>query len=257
MIAHFLSPEYIRITAQYSNAVLVAILPHIADYSQKLHIEAPLAITTNNVVKFQCSSDANDPGGTVTLTNGDTFTFAGGAVIGFCDKRHSFGENNVRGRFYKFAGPIKMSKEEAIAFARKKVEELGYPVADLFADGDPSSIALPWKFGTNDIPFYSFAWKDPRGEVSYEVEIDAFRKRLTAMTFFPSLWPGPLKVDVSHNSLRLGEAPAFAKGLPGLETEYNRDAIVERHKSQVKVLRTELLGFSEFAKAIHCHPTGI
>ena len=41
--------EIIRITADYSNAVLVAVLPYVSDFAQKLDLPVPHPITTAHV----------------------------------------------------------------------------------------------------------------------------------------------------------------------------------------------------------------
>jgi hypothetical protein len=44
--------EYIRVTAEYSNAVLLATLPYVTDFSQKLDLPLPAPVTTNHVRSF-------------------------------------------------------------------------------------------------------------------------------------------------------------------------------------------------------------
>src|SRR5688572_33312826 len=72
--------EILQVTAQYSNAVLVAILPHISDFAQKLELPIPAPVTTNHVAHFRCSPRTDQIGGTVWLTNGYQFGFLSGRV---------------------------------------------------------------------------------------------------------------------------------------------------------------------------------
>ena len=47
--------ELIHMTAAYSNAVLVAILPHVSDFAKKLDLPIPQPITATQVLKSRPS----------------------------------------------------------------------------------------------------------------------------------------------------------------------------------------------------------
>ena len=72
--------ELIHMTAAYSNAVLVAILPHVSDFSKKLNLPLPQPITVAAVKEFRPSPYKDDIGGGLMLTNGFWFAFNQGAV---------------------------------------------------------------------------------------------------------------------------------------------------------------------------------
>lgn len=147
----------IHITAQYSNAVLLVILPHVSDFCQKLDLGVPTPIDINAVASFSCSSDRDNPGGTVYLTNGCAFAFGDGIVDTFFDLRHSFSFRNNKRRIAELSGPSQMDKGEAVEFARATIRKLGYSEVDLFADADPQFIQTPRVVGTNNLPYYTLS----------------------------------------------------------------------------------------------------
>jgi hypothetical protein len=180
MPVQFLHPDFIRVTAEYSNAVLFAILPYVSDCCQKMNVQIPTPITIQQVKSFHCSSDRNNPGGGVVLTNGCIVTFSHGVVDTFVDRHHSFRcmeDERLRPRFYGYLTIT--NKDQALALARDGLRKLGFSLVDVFADGEPSSFVAPRKEGTNIIPYYEIDWNDPRGYLSATVEVDGQSKRLT------------------------------------------------------------------------------
>jgi hypothetical protein len=66
--------DLIQITTQYSNSVLVAILPFISSFAQTLHLEMATPVTPAQVAEFRCSPRRGEVGGMLILTNGFCFT---------------------------------------------------------------------------------------------------------------------------------------------------------------------------------------
>jgi hypothetical protein len=73
----------IHITSAYSNAVLVAILPHVNDFAKKLDLPIPLPITTSQVLRFNVGRMQDFVGGGLWLTNHYQFVFDDGYVDSF------------------------------------------------------------------------------------------------------------------------------------------------------------------------------
>src|SRR6266498_2569642 len=78
-------PGLIHLTAQYSNAVLVAVFPHITEFANKLQLDLPVPVITNQVdtaggLQYQ---DKGEIAGYFVLTNGFRFWFRHGIVDGF------------------------------------------------------------------------------------------------------------------------------------------------------------------------------
>src|SRR5437879_1330548 len=72
--------ELFQITAQYSNAVLVAIMPYVADFAKRLDLPLAQPVTVAQVASFRCSPRSDHFGGRVTLTNGYEFSFDRGRI---------------------------------------------------------------------------------------------------------------------------------------------------------------------------------
>ena len=71
---------YFQVTAGYSNAVLIAILPYVSDFAKKMELPIPLPLTMAQVQQFGCDPHIGEVGGAVTLTNGYEIWFAQGYV---------------------------------------------------------------------------------------------------------------------------------------------------------------------------------
>jgi len=76
-------PTLIHITATYSNAVLVAILPHLSDCAKSLDLPMSNPITMSEVDDFAPPVYTDVASGAVWLTNHDWFAFTEGCVDGF------------------------------------------------------------------------------------------------------------------------------------------------------------------------------
>lgn len=67
--------ELIQMTAAYSNAVLIAILPHVTDVAKNLDLPILQPVQAAHVERFVCDPRKGSIGGWVTLTNGYKFWF--------------------------------------------------------------------------------------------------------------------------------------------------------------------------------------
>ncbi|EEF57893.1 hypothetical protein Cflav_PD0843 [Pedosphaera parvula Ellin514] len=68
--------ELIHITAAYSNAVLVAILPHVSDFAKKLDLPIPQPIAANQVIWFKQVPFKGQIDGALVLSNNCWFHFS-------------------------------------------------------------------------------------------------------------------------------------------------------------------------------------
>ena len=80
----------VQMTATYSNAVLVAILPHITDVAQKLELPVATPITQSEIRRYFCDPQVGEIGGFVVLTNGYQFWYGKGHVRMFHSPRDYF-----------------------------------------------------------------------------------------------------------------------------------------------------------------------
>src|SRR5579885_2219392 len=120
----------IHITAAYSNAVLLAILPHVSNCVQRLELPIPQPITASQVAHFNVSPWNEDVGGSLWLTNHYQFVFGNGYLRAFQSPANWF--NNQYDNwddvdyFKRYVGKENMTTNEAIEFARHSFYKLGY-----------------------------------------------------------------------------------------------------------------------------------
>jgi hypothetical protein len=113
-------------TAQYSNAVLVAALPYVSDFVGRASLPIKEPIVTNDVartdiVPYKGHSDVG-----VWLTNKYWFwvSYSGGFVGSFRAPNDFFAEQEAD--ITKYAGQDHMTTNDAIAMARDVLIMLGY-----------------------------------------------------------------------------------------------------------------------------------
>jgi len=191
--------DKIQITAGYSNAVLVAILPHVTDFAQKLDLPMDLPVTTAQVQRFMPDSRPWDVAGRVQLTNGYSFRFDHGYVSAFRSPL-STTEAMAGNRFRELEGQVRMSADEVVEFARSALRRLGHNEEDLYVDLKPEKVEGPVRLGRLLVPHYVISWADPRFTFgSVRVEVDAGRRRVTEIRILPHLNIArpPPKVDVT------------------------------------------------------------
>jgi hypothetical protein len=189
--------QFIHITAQYSNAVLLATLPHVSDFAKNLNLPVPLPITTNHVQRFQPERSQGHVGGWLILTNGFQFWYERGNVHIFETPRNFYNAQDPD-KISEFYGPLKMNKKEAIQIARDTIKKLGYS-EKTFTDGWKLNVEGPPHIKTNTIPFYRVEWVDPKDNesASARFDIDAENKRVVGLYYSNrNRWHPEPKIDV-------------------------------------------------------------
>src|SRR5450756_2509177 len=127
--------ELVQITAQYSHAVLVAILPLISDFATRLDLpDGP--VTTNQVQEFKCDPRLGQAGGAITLSNGFQFTFLDGRVSVYRSPQSYFSLQDPE-QIPRFYGPVKLKEKEALQIALGAIKKLGYENSVFNADKPP------------------------------------------------------------------------------------------------------------------------
>jgi hypothetical protein len=132
--------DLIHITAAYSNAVLIAVLPHVTDFAKKLDLPVPVPITQGQVVKFNVNPLQGFVGGGLWLTNGYQFAFNNGCVYRFTILTNNpwLSEDPAQD-WPHFVGKVNMTTNDAIMFARAELVKLGYEPEMLQADIPPTA----------------------------------------------------------------------------------------------------------------------
>jgi hypothetical protein len=152
--------QLVQVTAQYSNAVLLAVMPYVSDFSKKLDLALPRPVPPSQVVEFKCDPRLGQTGGALTLSNGFQFAFLEGRVCLYRSPQSYFSLQDPE-EIPRFYGPVKIKEKEALQIARDTIKKLGYENAAFNADTQPL-ITRPEKIGTNYIPRFRFRWLDPK-----------------------------------------------------------------------------------------------
>lgn len=152
--------DLVQITAQYSNAVLVAVMPYISDFAEKLDLATARPVTVSQVREFRCDPRAGQTGGAVTLTNGFQFTFLDGRVCVYRSP-HSYFSLQDPEKTPRFYGPVNVGESNALRIARSVIKRLGYENSVFNADSPPV-VTRPEKINGHYVPRYRFRWPDPR-----------------------------------------------------------------------------------------------
>lgn len=202
--------EFIRVTSEYSNAVLVALMPYFSDFAQKLELPVPHPITTNDVVEAGILPWRGGGGG-ITLKGGWNFGYHFGYASTFTAPYSYFALQDPD-KIPKYFGKVKMSKEEAVCLARDTVKKLGVSLESLFMEQEPH-VKEPVHFGTNTLPYYRIEWVNPFGSPSVNVDINANSKKVEQLALSnKSLERPPPKIDV--------DAPLKPRPFPPINSEY-------------------------------------
>lgn len=168
---------FFQVTAAYSNALLVAVMPYFSDFAKNLDLPTQQPVTQSQVSRFICFPRSDHIGGRVILTNGCEFIFDHGHVETFVSPRSYFYLQNPD-LVPKFYGPVRISAAQAVSIARDAIKKIGYSDSLLSADRQPEIIG-PERDRGNYIARYHVRWFDPtRGApdhrpISAEFEIDA------------------------------------------------------------------------------------
>jgi hypothetical protein len=197
--------QLLHITATYSNAVLVAVLPHISDCAKQLDLPIALPVTAGQVVRFNVMPHKDFAGGGLWLTNGYAFTFEWGYVDSFRSSANWFANQELEG-VERFAGKDNMTTNDVIEFARSSFVKLGYNAADFHVNDHPTRLEGPYdtkKIG--HVPYCRVVWESPEASTpeerahSYNIrfDIDMQRKQVVGMFLSSTnFWRSDPKIDV-------------------------------------------------------------
>jgi hypothetical protein len=192
--------ELVQITSQYSNAVLIAILPYIAEFCQNLNLPITTPITPIQVEYFKCDPRKDHIGGLCVLTNHYQFSFMEGRVCVFRSPQSFFSLQDPE-RLPQFYGKVTIKEKEALRIAHETIKNLGYKDS-MFHAGKPPQITPPENVGNNYIPRYRFKWIEDTGSkpktptlLDMEVNASNGRVEMIQMVSAETHRPSP-KVDV-------------------------------------------------------------
>jgi hypothetical protein len=200
--------EFLHMTATYSNALLVAIMPHVSDFAKKLELPIPQPVTAAMVRDFKPSPIKDHIGGGMMLTNGDWFSFNDGAVDGYRSPNDVFVDQDPAKNWPNYAyGKENMTTNDALALARASLTKLGYDPKELGCDIPPWQVNGPIDLNNgHHVPHYQMRWNrysaptnaDEQHNNDYvTVEVDMQKKVVTGIAIVSrKIWRESPKVDV-------------------------------------------------------------
>jgi len=200
--------ELVHMTATYSNAMLVAILPHVSDFAMKLGLPISQPITASQVVWFHPSPYKDLIGGGLVLSNRYWFAFNNGCVEGFRTPDNIFYDQDPAANWPSYAyGKDNMTTNAVLALARESLKKLGYAPELLGCDAPPKSFNGP--YDTKDgryVPGCQMRWESiPDARTAEEsknndivtVEIDMNKKTVVGLHITSKkVWRAPPKLSV-------------------------------------------------------------
>jgi hypothetical protein len=193
--------ELVQVTVQYSNAVLVAILPFVSHFAEKLQLPPPTPLNVAMVQTFTPDPRRGEIGGQLTLTNGYTFWFQRGHV-NYMASPNAYYQLQDPNEIPRFFGPVRLTEADALQTTRKTITNLGYSLESVFAHLPPK-VTPPPMVGTNTIPRYRLEWADPVYlGTSISLEVNATNGRIESFTSHsPKLERQSPKISVQTSSV--------------------------------------------------------
>jgi hypothetical protein len=188
--------HYVKVTPEYSNAVLKAVLPLCSEASDKLNLSVPKPITQSDIAKFQVQP-FRELTAFVLLNDDWIFEYSFGHLRRIQNLRGyaSLQDPDLIPHYY---GEVKMTKDEAVQMARDTLTKLGISLEDVFAEQEPR-VTSPVLIGTNVVPHYQIEWLDPRADnvSSVDIHINANTKQIERIYTSSKFLGHPLPIDIS------------------------------------------------------------
>jgi hypothetical protein len=156
--------DFIHMTIAYSNALLVAVLPHFSDYAAKLDLPVPQPIPLT-AIRQVSMLPTKQPIVAVVLTNGFIFQWSYEGYVGSVIAPHDwFCEQRPDINWAKYAGQDHMTVKEALVLARKTLVKLGFSLEATRSMEKPKTEGPDDTCGVH-IPYCQFTWEwPPEGE---------------------------------------------------------------------------------------------
>jgi len=172
-------------TAQYSNAALVAVLPFVSDFAAKLNLSITRPITKQDVKRLAISpiKDQADMG--IWLTNGYWFGLNhNGYIDAFRAPKNFFAEQGED--VTKYAGKDQMTTGEAVAMSRNILVSLGYK-SESFHFKETPTLEGPSDTPQGYMPYCRVKWVWPKSKdyPNYiQFDINTETKKCVGMEIF-------------------------------------------------------------------------
>jgi hypothetical protein len=211
----------IQITANYSNAVLVAILPHVSDCAKKLDLPIQQPIDFAQISCFHPMPYQGEIGGTVALTNQYSFFFSSGYVNSFHSPNDWLANTNDDWTdveyFKRYLGKDSITTNKAIELARDAFKKLGYNPDEFQLHRPPTRFQGPSdveRIGGH-IPYCLVEWDSPESKIqsilglefSVQFDVDMQHRQIVGMAL---------------SGRRFFRPNPKVSAVPEIETDYQR-----------------------------------
>jgi len=192
-------------TSAYSNATLMATLPYVADFAQKLKLPLPQPVTDNQVLLYVPPHYLNDGFNcSVVLANHHWFSFVAGYVCGYGSPDNWFEEAATRTNWTYFDDKSCMTTNEAVEFARNSIRQLGYKQEDIHMDKPQSEFENALDGENKRYAYSQIDWDSPEdvqgttNEYHLEFDINMQKKQIVGVTLIGKEFMRPLpQTDVT------------------------------------------------------------
>ena len=189
------------VSTAYSIAFLLATLPQITAFAQRLNLPIDLPVRQNQITNVEIGLLDGDTLVQIILNNGHRFNYHKGYVSGYyADDSYyasgTFGRPALNKAELYWPHPV--SRDEMIRLAREAVVKLGYSAKTLDIEGKPDHVSIPQDTKTNHFTRYEVGWHlKPVSGFKIFVEIDAKTKTVKTMQLDDTnLWRQPPKINV-------------------------------------------------------------
>lgn len=209
--------ELIHMTVAYSNAVLVAVLPHVSGFAAKLDLPTPQPIAASQVLWSHAAPYKDWVEDALVLTNGYWFLIdARGFVSSFRAPTNWFFEQEFTDeRIRGYLGQDHMTTNEVISMARDSLVKLGYK-PELTHSYETPTLEGPFDLHRKEIaghvPYCRVMWDWPKEAQQNHITIEINMQTKTLVGMY-------IAFSRTNN---LSSTPIKVGVVPELEADYQK-----------------------------------
>jgi hypothetical protein len=173
--------HYIKLSNDYSNAAVAAILPYFSEAATKLGLPIHTPIVQADILRSHVLT-FRDLEVSVMLRDRWAFTYSHGVVDRITDSR-GFSALQDPAQIKRYYGTVAISQDDAVKVARTALTKLGIPLDVVFAD-QPPVVVPPPVIDSNTVPDFEIKWLDPRGGQTVDIHVNGSTRRVERLALF-------------------------------------------------------------------------
>ncbi len=175
-------PPRPSVNPEYARQLMPLVLSAIETYAEKLALQVPRPITTNQVEVFRVTDNGGWPHCEIELSSGWRFVYRNNMVNGY-DAPDALFVNKPRRIVLKhFLADSKMTQAEAAQLVRDTIAKLDYPTNLVHMEGEPQT----HKAAVSGIPRLQFFWyynENDDLQSTVRAEVDASTRQLKSLYY--------------------------------------------------------------------------